>query len=211
MLTSSRPTGHPAAFLFGCCRNHSLAVSLAALATLALPGGAHAAAPWQVRHVTARNLAHGFAAEPSLNDALRPGERAFLGRALESSRRQMRLAEIGVTQAEAGDVRSHALQLATDARSLTDALEALISHKGVAGAPVGGTSETFRNLSEQSAGGFDRAFVKAATKVNDETLRLFEQTASEARDPDIRQLAGAQLPVLRAHRVALIELGRKFN
>ncbi len=174
-----------------------------ALGTAALFAGN---APWRPSAV-ARSAMHGFAAVPMAADALRENDKAFLGRAVETSRQQLRLAEVGASQAESSEVRSHALTLAGDYRELMDSLDALIQRKGgVAGAPVGGTSERYQKLIEKSGADFDREFVRAAGPLTNNALTLFEQAAADSRDTDVRDFAAAQLPLLRAHRNALAEL-----
>jgi len=173
---------------------------------------ARGAALGQSRQVTARNLAKGFATEPLVGNELRPAERAFLSKAAESSRQQVRLAELGLSQAGDTEVRSTAHQLAGDCKQLSDSLDALIRRKGgLAGAPVGGTSETYQKLAENAGAGFDREFVRVAAQLNDNALALFEQAASDAKDPDVREFAAAQLPVLRAHRNAIVELKKTIG
>ena len=169
------------------------------------------AAP-RVRQVSARSLTRGFAAEAAAVNDLRPAEKAFLTKASETTFQQMRLAEIGVSQARNTEVRSHAQQLVTDYRSLNDALQALMRRKGgIAGAPVGGTSETYQKLLENAGPNFDRQFIRAVGKMTDDMLALFEQVASDSKDEDIRELAAAQLPVLRAHRSEITELEKTFG
>ncbi|MGH7956791.1 MAG: hypothetical protein ACREH8_07240, partial [Opitutaceae bacterium] len=85
---------------------------------------AHSAGPGRSRQVSARNVMPAFAAQMRAANELRPTERAFLSKAIEASRQQMRLAAVGISQATSTEVRSHAQQLATDYRSLNDALEA---------------------------------------------------------------------------------------
>src|SRR5687768_85188 len=70
---------------------------------------ADAAGP-RSRQVSARNLTRGFAAEPLAANDLRPVERAFLTKALETARQQLALARVGVSQATNSEVRSHAQQ-----------------------------------------------------------------------------------------------------
>jgi predicted outer membrane protein len=189
---------------------------VATIATLVVLIGstmaAEAASSLRVRQVSARNLTRGFTAEALAANDLRPVERAFLAKAVETSRQQMRLAEIGVSQATRSEVRSHAQQLATDYRSLNTALEALVRRKGAtAGAPVGGPSETYQKLVAQAGANFDREFVRAVARLTDDVLALFEQVASDAKDTEIRELAAAQLPVLRAHRSEVTELQKTID
>jgi putative membrane protein len=189
-----------------------LAVTFTAVALLCTALAANAAGPSRVRHVTARNLTRGFAAEPLATGELRATERSFLVKASESSRQQMRLAEVGVSQAVNSDVRSHAQQLATDYRSLNESLMELIRRRGgIPGAPVGGSSETYQKLVEQPSGDFDRAFVRTVSKATNDMLTLFEQVASDSRDPEVRDFAAAQLPVLRAHRTAATQLQKELG
>lgn len=162
----------------------------------------------RVRQASARSLTRGFAAEPMATaDTLRPAERSFLSKAVETSRQQVRLAAIGVSQASSSDVRSHAQQLVSDYRSLTDSLQALIRRKGgIGGAPVGGSSETYQKVVGKAGPDFDREFIRAVGQATNEMLSLFEQVASDSMDADVRELAAAELPVLRAHRSRTVEL-----
>lgn len=148
-----------------------------------------------------------FAAEE-----LRPVERDFLEKASESSRQQMVLAQVGANHAGSSDIRSHALQLATDYKSLNNALETLIRRKGgLADAPVGGSSETYRELSTRTGSDFDRRFVLLASDLSETMMRLFEQAANVAKDPDVREFANAQIPLLREHRNRSLELKKAFE
>ena len=170
---------------------------------------ASAAGPWAVRQVSARNLMNTFGAEQvaTAGSNLRPSDRAFLTKAGETARQQMRLAEVGVSQAAKCEVRSYAQQLVTDYRELNDSLEAMIRRKGgVAGAPVGGTSETYQKLVQTSGATFDTEFVRIESRMNEATLTLFEQAAADSKDADVREFAASRLPMLRAHRTAIVEL-----
>ena len=188
----------------------AIGLTLAGLLSATLT--ANAASTWRVRHVSARSLTNGFAVDPLANDALRAADQSFLSKAAESSRQQMRLAELGVSQATNSDVRSHAQQLVTDYRTLNDALQALIRRKGgIAGAPTGVTAESAPKLVGKSGDAFDREFVRTVAQTTDDVLALMEQVVSESKDSDVRELAAAQLPVIRAHRSAARELKKTFD
>ena len=164
------------------------------------------------RKVSARSLVQGFAVDPLANEALRPADRAALAKAAETTRQQMRLGEVGVGRASDTRVRSHAQQLLTDYRSLNESLDALIRRKGgIAGAPVGNTSENYQQLGAKSGLSFDREFVRVAGEATDAALAVFEQMVSESKDTDAREFAAAQLPLLRAHRGTITELRKTFE
>lgn len=161
--------------------------------------------------LVARSAMAGFAVIPLAADALRENERAFLGKAVESSRQQMRLATIGASRAASADVRSEALALAADFRDLTESLEALIRRKGgMAGAPVGNTSENYQKLADKAGADFDREFVRTTDALSSDIMTLFETATSDARDADVRDFAAAQLPTLRAHRNTLTDLKKSL-
>jgi putative membrane protein len=145
--------------------------------------------------------------EPLATDALRPAEQVFVEKALASSGQQIRLADLGANQASSADVRAHASQLAADYRELSDTLQALVRRKGgVAGAPVGGSSENYQKLAARSGSDFDREFVRLASELSESVMNLFQQAANDAKDPEVRAFASAQLPMLRAHRNRSVEL-----
>jgi putative membrane protein len=170
------------------------------------------ATPPHAPRVVARNLMLGFTPDPLATDDLRVNEKAFLVKALETTRQQMRLAEVGASQAESSDVRSHALQLVADYRTLSDALDALIRRKGgIAEAPVGGTSEKYDKLMSKSGAEFDREFMRTVADRSYNVMTLFEQAAAESKDTDVRDFAAAELPVLRGHRNAAVDLKRALE
>ncbi len=170
------------------------------------------AATLRVREASARSLIKKFAPEPLANDALRANERAFLAKAVETARQHMRLAEVGASQADNSDVRSHATQLAGDYRDLNAALESLIRRKGgLAGAPVGDSSETYQKLLEKSGADFDREFIRTLSTASGHVMNLFETAAADSKDADVRDFAAAELPVLRAHRNTIAELKKTYD
>jgi putative membrane protein len=153
-----------------------------------------------------------LAAEPLAADSLRPTERTFLEKAMETSRQQARLADVGASQANSSEVRTYALQLAADYRDLSGSLDALVRRKGgIAGAPVGTSSESYQKLSTRAGNEFDREYVRLADELCNSVMRLFEQAANNAKDPDVREFASAQLPLLRGHQNRSVELKKIFE
>ena len=169
------------------------------------------AAPWRMR-LPAASLVNRFAAEPVATDALRPNEQEFLTKAIEAVGQQMRLAAVGASKADSAEVRSQALQLTAEGRQMADTLDALVRRKGgIPGAPVGGTSEGYQKLAEKAGVEFDREFVLTASQLIANALMLFEKGAADSRDPDVRELAAAQLPVLRGQHNTLSDLKKKLD
>src|SRR4051812_41338699 len=108
----------------------------AALAVIVLGAGASvlsSSAQARVRPhaATFASVARGATAEPLAADSLRPGEQAFILRAFQLTRQELRLAQLAVSQAVSSDVRSLAQQLVANHRQMSDSLEALGRRKGV--------------------------------------------------------------------------------
>lgn len=156
----------------------------------------------------------GYAVEPLANDTLRPAERAFLEKALATARLQARMAELGAAQATNTEVRSHAEQLKSDARQMGEAITGLIQKRAAATpgtAAAEPASESYTQLAARTGADFDREFVRVMAELHDDTIGLFEQAAADAKDADVRELAAAQLPMLRAHRGRIVELKKTFD
>ncbi len=189
-------------------RVFTFSVAGLAAATVSL----EASTPSRFRMASARNLMNGFAPEMLASDSLHANERAFLTKAVETCQQQMRLAEVGLSQADSSEVRSHASQLVADYRELSESLAALIRRKGgLAGAPVGGTSENYQKLMAKAGSDFDREFVRTLASLSYVVMSLFERAAADVKDPDVRDLAASELPVLRAHRNTVTDLKKALD
>jgi putative membrane protein len=181
------------------------------LGTLTLTVAAEAATSLRTRSAASRSLLRHFAATPIV-DTVRPSEQAFLETALDRSRREMRLAELALNQAANSDVRAFALQLSSEHRSLSESLEGLLRKKGVAvPATPEGPIENYQRLTEMTGADFDREFVNMMAKLHDELVTLFEQAIADAKDAEVREMVGRQLPILRDHRNRLAELKKVFE
>lgn len=163
----------------------------------------------------ARNLLAGYSVDPvSGTDSLRPAEQLFLERATVASRLQIRLAELGSGQAGATDVRNHSEQVKSDNRQLVDSLVAMLQRRSSSARPVGempGATEAYALLAAKSGVDFDREFIRVIGDLHEATIGLFEQMVSETKDADIKELAAAQLPMLRAHKNRIVELRQAYD
>lgn len=198
--------------LFRCSSARARWASISLACGLFLADTAGAAPPWRSRPVAANRLPASGAVDRLAADELRAFDRAFLNRAAELGRQQMRLAELGLGNGTHADVRSFAMQLATDYRRIDSALDAVTRRKGgLADAPVGGTSETYARLVSRSGADFDREFVQAVDTLTEEVMKLYEQATASARDADVQDFASAQLTILREHRNRAIGLKRSLE
>jgi putative membrane protein len=170
------------------------------LAGLSLPAQAHLRAPSFIFTLAQMSANTPAATNANAADSIRAPERAFLLQGLETSRQEAELSRLAVGQASSSEVREFAQQLATDYQQINQALETLARRKAVE-VPLQPTSfsDQYRALAARSGAAFDRAFIREIAGTNARALRLCESAVGNARDPDIRELAGSLLPVVRDH------------
>jgi putative membrane protein len=138
---------------------------------------------------------------------LHAGEESFLQDATVGARAATELARLAMSQASTSTVRDLAQQMVGDYTQINDTLESLARRKAVPLplSPTGFSSDV-RQLSTQTGSGFDQAFIRVTTATSQRELRLFETAVANAKDADVRDVAGSLLPVLRNHVNKLTEL-----
>jgi putative membrane protein len=174
---------------------------------------ARSAPHWRLGPLASSKLARNFAVEPLATDTLRPNERTFLEKAGERSRHEIRLARLAVAQATSADVKAFAQQLTGEQQQINDAVEALRQKKGAVteAAPADVPSEATQKLAQKTGADFDREFVRLIGEVQSEVVALFEQAMANAKDTDVRDLAGLYLPTLRDHQNKVTELKKTIE
>ncbi len=188
------------------------ACRLGLVAAAALVGASSAAGAPRFRGPVAKNLIHNFAAEGLASDSLRPSERTFLEKAAALSRDELRLARLAVSQATSSEVKAFAQQMAGDQQQISDSVDSLRRKKGSAPAVAPEVvSEAAQKLAQKTGADFDREFVRVVADVHAEMVILFEQSMSDAKDTDVRELLGSYLPVLRDHQNKVNELRKALE
>jgi putative membrane protein len=185
------------------------------LASIALAGASlvsSADARIKPRVAMFASVAHAAEFDPLAADNLRPTERAFLRQASEMARAEVRAAQLGVSQATSADVRAFAQQLVTDNRQISTSLEDLARKKGVVLlAPTDTTTENYAKLSELAAADFNKEFVRLMSDLQEETVKIYERALNDAKDTDIKDLAGSFLPIARDHLNKVRDLRKSFE
>lgn len=145
-------------------------------------------------------------------DNLRAEERGFLRLAVEACQQQGRLAQLGMANAAMSEVRTFAQQLSVDSEQMADAVNTVARRKGVVLLPPTNTpNPVYTRLTEIAGRDFDREFVLAVSAVTDDLIKMFDQIVADAKDADVRELAGSQLPTLRAHANAIVTLRKELE
>lgn len=148
---------------------------------------------------------------PSDASGVRQVDRFFLTETLSNSRSEVEVSRLALAQAGSSDIREFAQQLITDNDQIGVAVESLARRKSVA-VPIQPTSFSadYRLLAQRPGAEFDRAFVRKIADESEKALQLCEIAVQQARDPDVRTLAGSLLPVIRAHVNRSTDLQKSF-
>lgn len=148
---------------------------------------------------------------PEASSTLRPVERAFVLQFVENGRHEAEIARLGMSHASSSTLRDLAQQLVGDYSTLNRTFETLARRKQLP-LPLQPTSisEQSREIGAAPGTGFDRAFTIAIADAAQRALRLCEQAISTAKDPDVREVAGSMLPMLRDHANRATELLRSL-
>ena len=61
------------------------------------------------------------------------------------------------------------------------------------------TDRHYRSLAKKSGADFDKEYVDLMVDDHESAVKLFEKTAKDAKDPEVRSFASSHLPTLQAH------------
>jgi len=124
----------------------------------------------------------------------------FLVRAANSAMTELEMTRLAAQQASMQHVKDFATALGNDHRSLNEEIKSLASKKNVTlPATVSKESqEDIDDLAEKvDKKNYDKSFVKETIDRQKECIRLYEETAKEATDVDIKTFANNSLVKLR--------------
>lgn len=150
----------------------------------------------------------------ALAENLAGRDQSFLEQAAQNGHAEQSAGQLALTKANSPQVQAFAQRMVDDharieqdlnslaaSKNYTPPKEASLLHKGKE-AIIGGLSDEH----------FDRRYVtQMGVEVHEANVRLFEEAAREARDPDVKAFAAKHLPALRSHLQAARELKTQVN
>ena len=137
----------------------------------------------------------------------------FFRKAAEGGMAEVELGRLGATQATHPEVRAFSTQMVTDHSAANDKLKALALKKGIA-LPSGPNADQQQALAEiraKKGDEFDEHLMKRMVADHDEAVDLFERTAKNAVDADVRNFASQTLPTLKHHEKMADEIEEKVD
>ena len=151
----------------------------------------------------------GTAATTSSPTRLAREDTAFLRQAAENGHAEVEGSKLADRKATNDKVKAFAKQMIDDHMKADSELKALASSKGVQVPSEPSTAQKARLKRLEAADGsqFDQRFAdELGVKAHEDTVKLFQKAAKDAKDPDVKAWASKTLPTLEQHLVQAREL-----
>lgn len=129
-------------------------------------------------------------------------DEAFLKEAAQSGAAEIEASKLAVTKAKTPEVKKFAESMIADHTKVDGELKALAAAKNVK-LPEGPSVKHKTELKLIDTGDndkFDERYVRSfGVKAHQETIKLFEEGARDAKDPEVKAWATKTLPALKHH------------
>lgn len=111
------------------------------------------------------------------------------------------LGKMAAEKAASEEVKEFGRRMQEDHGKANAELKTIASNKGVEvpKALEGKHKKTVDRLSKLSGEEFDRQYMRAMVEDHDEDLKKFEREAEKGKDPEVKQFASKQAPVIKKH------------
>ncbi|MBA3581219.1 MAG: DUF4142 domain-containing protein [Gammaproteobacteria bacterium] len=162
-----------------------------------------------IGHVSAdntnSNLKTSTASNVSANDA------DFFQKAAQIGLFELRAAEVASTRAIMKNTKSYASMLAMEHNKNNDQLKALAASKNVQLPDQlnDDHQKHLKDLQKENYKDFDESYIEEMIEGHKDAIYLFEKTAKDSKDADIRAYANNTLPALKKHLQAAQAIDKK--
>jgi putative membrane protein len=126
-------------------------------------------------------------------------DRHFVSKVSDGNQDEIQLAQLAAERASNPDVKSFAQKLVDDHTKMGSELTSLASTKNVKLDTDKSQGRMYKRLSKASGNDFDREFVDHMIDEHEKDIKDFEKRANDAKDPEVKSFAQAQLSTLREH------------
>lgn len=135
------------------------------------------------------------------SDSVR-GATSNISKAAEDGLYEVKLLQDGQAKTTNADIKKMAAHMLKAHEKLNKELADLTAKKGITipTALEDGMVRDINQITEKSGTDFDKAFVDELVDKHEKAIKLFETTANDATDPEIKAFFTKALPELREHR-----------
>ena len=139
--------------------------------------------------------------DPKKDEKLSRGDATFVKEVAEGGMVEVELGKIAATKATRDQVKAFGRQMEEDHGKANEELKAIAAKKGI-DLPKnlqGKHQRTIDRLSKLSGMEFDRQYMRLMVEDHKENLQKFQRQADKGKDPEVKQFANKQVPVLNKH------------
>ena len=129
-------------------------------------------------------------------------DKSFMQEAAHAGAAEIEASKLAQSKAKDAGVKSFADTMVTDHTKVADELKALAATKNVKlpDGPSVGQKAKLKMIDAGDNDKFDERYVKSfGVKAHEDTIKLFEDAAKNAKDPEVKAWAEKTLPGLRHH------------
>jgi putative membrane protein len=133
----------------------------------------------------------------------------FFEAAAQTGMTEISAATLATQRSQAADTKSYAAAMTADHSKHNAELKTLAQRKSVT-LPTeldGAHQGKLDDLTQEAASDFDQAYADAMVEGHENAVELFERTADDSKDAEIRQFASSSLPTLKRH----LEMARSLT
>jgi len=125
----------------------------------------------------------------------------FAVKAADAGLSEVQLGRLAMERATDARVKDFATRMVRDHEQANDELLSIAARHNITLPPAASEDEVDkqRDLREKSGADFDRAYMRQMVDDHDDAVSLFEDAASDARNPDLQSFAARTLPALKKH------------
>ncbi|AKJ28205.1 DUF4142 domain-containing protein [Caldimonas brevitalea] len=127
---------------------------------------------------------------------------AFLKQAAQNGHAEVESSKIAQTKSRNPQVKAFAAQMVEDHTKVNDELKALAASKGVElpNEPSAMQKGKTKVLGAMDGERFDKRYAdEMGVDAHEDTIKLFNKAATEAKDPEVKAFAAKTLPALQHH------------
>ncbi|HEX7044461.1 MAG TPA: DUF4142 domain-containing protein [Burkholderiales bacterium] len=133
--------------------------------------------------------------------AQQEGAASFFKQAAEINVAEQEMAELAQERAAGDAVKKYAERMIEEHEQANEKLQSLAEKRDVElpDEPGARHKQQAQRLSKLEGKAFDQAYMESQVQAHQEAIKMFEQQAKTAQDPDAQRYAQQMLPALRAH------------
>jgi putative membrane protein len=142
------------------------------------------------------------------------GDKAFVSKAMEGDNTQVQLGQLAQEKSQSADVKQLAQKLASDHSQMNDKWFKPVAQQLGVSEPEGPSKKnkkTVAKLQNLSGPDFDSEYLTMMWKNHQQDLKLFQEEAKLAQDPNVRQVAEQGANVIEQHLQLIEQVARNHN